>query len=53
MHKHKREDNTEIDLRGKEGCGMELFISGSEEDLGCYRKFTKPKSPTEVVIVQL
>jgi len=32
---------------------MELLVSDWGEELGCYRKFTEPKSHTKEVNVQL
>jgi hypothetical protein len=50
---HKAEGNTEFYLRAKEGCVMELLFSDWGEELGCYRKFTEPKSHTKEVTLLL
>jgi len=51
IHKHRREDNTKIDLRAKKGCGMELFVSGRGEELCFYRKFAKTKGTIKIEFV--
>jgi hypothetical protein len=45
INKHKNECNTENDLRAKEGCGMELFVSDKGAKVRCYRKSTKSSGP--------
>jgi len=51
--KHKTEDNTEFDLRAKDGSVMQLLVSVWGKELDDYRKFTETKSHTKEVTVQL